>query len=102
MSRLLPLADRRELTADGLFAGRLPSLEEGTEEAAARVGGRGLDAAAEARGDLAQLGGDLRLRLGDDERLAEVDRVDGRLVVALHVARDALAEEALDLPEVEV
>jgi hypothetical protein len=50
--------------------------------------------------NLPQLGRDLRVRLRLDERPAEVDRVDRRAVVALHIAHHLLAEEALDLPEV--
>src|SRR5919201_3196043 len=63
-----------------------------------RAAGPGRDA----RGDLPDLAGDARRGLGLDERLAEVDRVDDRPVVARDEAHHALAQVALDLPEVEV
>src|SRR5437868_2177180 len=67
-------------------------LRGGRKRARVRASASGGDA----RGDLPNLPGDARRRLGLDERLAEVDRVDDGPVVARDEAHHALAQVALD------
>src|SRR5918911_3195704 len=53
-------------------------------------------------GEPSYLDGQFRAMVREDERLAEVDRRDSRLVIARHEPHHTLAQEALDLLQVEV